>query len=201
MAQLGGTFDASQVDPSRPMMLIPAGKYPAHIINSEMRPTKEGDGQMLWLEEEITEGEYQGQKFWDRLNLVNKNPQAAEIAQRQLSAICHATGMLQVDDSEQLHFRPMMVTIEVQPERPEIDKKTKQPTGKIFKPSNEVKGYEPIGAPAVAGATTAQPPANPAAQLAKPPFGAPPAGAAAQPAAAATAQAGKAASPPWRRTA
>jgi hypothetical protein len=35
----------------------------------------------------------QGRKIFDRLNLVNAEPdQAVEIAQRTLSAICHATG-------------------------------------------------------------------------------------------------------------
>jgi hypothetical protein len=38
-----------------------------------------------------------------------------EIAQRTLSAICHATGKMQVTDSEQLHLIPMLADVTVQP--------------------------------------------------------------------------------------
>jgi hypothetical protein len=46
---------------------------------------------------------------------VNNNPKAVEIAQQTLSAICRATGQLQVSDSEQLHLKPMTITVAVRP--------------------------------------------------------------------------------------
>jgi hypothetical protein len=61
------------------------------------------------------DGPYQGRKLFDRLNLVNANPQTVEIAQRTLSAICHATGRMQVQDSEELHLIPLMADVQVQP--------------------------------------------------------------------------------------
>ena len=64
-----------------------------------MRPTKDGGGQYLWLELDVLEGPLAGRKLFDRLNLVNASAQTVEIAQRTLSAICHATGRLQVQDS------------------------------------------------------------------------------------------------------
>lgn len=130
MAQLGATFDANAVEPNAPFEILPAGKYKAHIVGSEMRSTKNGSGQYLWLELEILDGEFQGRKTWDRLNLINDNEKAAQIAQRTLSAICHATGKLQISDSEELHFLPLMITVNVRPERGE------------YAASNEVKGYE-----------------------------------------------------------
>ena len=42
-------------------------------------------------------------------------PPTVEIAQRTLSAICHATGLMQVDDSEQLHLIPLIADVKVQP--------------------------------------------------------------------------------------
>ena len=69
------------------------------IVNSEMRATTDGTGQLLWLELDVLEGAYAGRKLFDRLNLVNANPTTVEIAQRTLSAICHATGLMQVDYS------------------------------------------------------------------------------------------------------
>lgn len=115
MANLGTTFDASTVDPTTSFEVLPPGKYPVQIVASEMRPTRDGQGQYLWLELDVFEGAHAGRKLFDRLNLVNANPQTVEIAQRTLSAICHATGRLQVQDSEELHLIPMLADVTVQP--------------------------------------------------------------------------------------
>ncbi len=165
MAQLGTTFDATQVQPNQPFEVIPPGKYVVQIVASEMKSTKNGDGQYLWLEMDIIDGEYATRKLWDRLNIVNQNAQAVEIAQRALSAICHATGQLHVSDSEELHFKPMIATVKVRPARTD--------NGKTFDPSNEIRGYEPTGgfvAPAAKPAGSAAPaPARQAAPAASVP--------------------------------
>jgi Protein of unknown function (DUF669) len=127
MANLGGTFDASGVEPNAPLEALPPGDYKVQILQSEIRVTKAGTGQMLWLDMEVLEGPLQGRHVYDRLNLINQNPTAQEIAQRTLSAICHAVGKLQISDSEELHFLPMMVKVAV------------QPSG-----YNEVKGYKRV---------------------------------------------------------
>ncbi len=115
MAQFGTTFDATTVDPLKPHEVLPPGKYEGQIVASEMRPTKDGNGSYLWLEIDILEGIYQGRKLFDRLNLVNANPQTVEIAQRTLSAICHAVGKMRVSNSEELHLIPMKLDVRVQP--------------------------------------------------------------------------------------
>jgi hypothetical protein len=112
---LNGTFDASGVEPAAPMELLPPGRYVAQIVQSEMQPTKAGDGQLLKLVFEVLEGPSARRKIFDQLNLVNRNEQTVEIAQRTLSAICHAVGQVHVSDSEQLHFKPLIVTLKVQP--------------------------------------------------------------------------------------
>jgi len=114
MANLGN-FDATTVDPTKPFELLPPGKYVVQIVASEMRVTKDGMGQYLWLELDVLEGDLMGRKVFDRLNLVNNNPSTVEFAQRTLSAICHATGRMQVQDSENLHLIPMLVDVRVQP--------------------------------------------------------------------------------------
>ena len=38
-----------------------------------------------------------------------------EIAQRTLSAICHATGKMHVSDSEDLHLIPMTIQVKIKP--------------------------------------------------------------------------------------
>ena len=134
MAKLGGTFDAASVEPNAPLEALPPGDYKVQILQSEMRATKAGTGQMLWLDMEVLDGPLQGRHVYDQLNLINPNPTAEEIAQRTLSAICHAVGKLQVSDSDELHFLPMVVKVAVKPNG-----------------YNEVKGYKPVKQVAAAG--------------------------------------------------
>lgn len=177
MASLNGTFDASTVEPSAPRDLLPPGDYVAQIIESDMVPTKAGDGQMLKLTMEVLDGPARGRRIWDSLNLINPNQQTTEIAQRTLSAICHAVGQLQVSDSELLHFKPLSVRVAV-----EDDSRDKDLPPHERRKQNRVKGYRAAGGAAMPAAPAQQqrPAANP------PPAQARPAG---QPI------------PPWRRTA
>ncbi len=115
MAHLGATFDATTVDPAAGFELFPVGRYVVQIVGSEMRPTRDGGGQYLWLELDVLEGPLAGRKLFDRLNLVNASVQTVEIAQRTLSAICHATGRLQVQDSAELHLVPMIADVTIRP--------------------------------------------------------------------------------------
>lgn len=115
MARFDTSFDATSVEPTTAQELLPAGKYRAQIVESEMRVTKNGMGQFLWLMLDILDGEYKGRKIFDQLNLVNPNPTTVEIAQRTLSAICHATGKMHVSDSEELHLIPMTIQVKVRP--------------------------------------------------------------------------------------
>lgn len=115
MASFGHTFDASAVEPSTGYDVLPPGKYLAQIVASEMRATKDGHGQYLFMEIAILEGQYAGRKLFDRLNLVNANPDAVQIAQRTLSSICRAVGKLQVSNSEQLHLISLIADVQVRP--------------------------------------------------------------------------------------
>lgn len=139
-------FNSNNVDPNTGFDPIPAGWYEAEIIASEMKATKSGDGHYLELTLEIRGPSYAGRKIWDRLNLDNKNETAVEIAQRTLSQICRATGVLNVGNSEELHGKPMAVKVKVRAETDEYDA------------TNEVKQYKPLAdqqltAPAANGST------------------------------------------------
>ena len=127
MAQLN--FDASQVDPSQPIEAIPSDKYNVEITKSELKPTKNGNGSYLELEFTILEGEYRGRKVWDRLCLNHPTPKTVEIARANLSAICHAVGVLKPRDSTELHHVPLTINVKL---------KKDDSTGTIF---NEVRGY------------------------------------------------------------
>jgi hypothetical protein len=165
MAQLNQDFDASTVEPAAAFELLPPGNYVVRIVQSEMRATKAGDGQYLWLEMDILDGPHQGRKLWDQLNLVNPKQQTVDIAQRTLSAICHAVGQMQVADSEQLHFRAMQVTLAV-----EFDSRDKHLAPEERRKQNKIKGYTPMAASPSPRAGAPAPNAAPAApRLAAPP--------------------------------
>jgi hypothetical protein len=148
MASLGQTFDASSIDPTSGYDVLPPGKYPAQIVASEMRVTKDGHGQYLYLEVDILDGQYAGRKLFDRLNLINANADAVQIAQRTLSSICHAVGKLQVSNSEQLHLIPLIADVRVRP-----------PKGQ-YGESNSIRYLPRVGAPAAP--TPTAPAARPA---------------------------------------
>jgi len=174
MAKLN--FDASQVAPSEALEAIPAGWYNAQMTASEMKPTSDGTGAYLQAEFTVLSGDYAGRKLFDRINLQNKNPVAVEIGYKTLSAICHAVGVIQVQDSQQLHGRPLQLKVSLRAAGPGAD-------GKHYEASNEVKGYKGMdgagvpmaGAPAGGAPSWApQAPAQQAApQYAPPPAAAP----------------------------
>ena len=131
MSNLQG-FDANEIEPQGSFDPIPAGWYVGMIVASEMKPTKTGSGEYLQLRIDIIDGEYEGRVLFDRLNLRNSNQTAVDIAQRQLSAICRAVGVMQPQDSSDLHDRPLRVKVSI------------RPAGNGHDASNEIRGYSPI---------------------------------------------------------
>jgi hypothetical protein len=146
-------FNAANIEPAAPISALPPGRYPVAISKTEMKDTKAGTGQYLQIELTITSGTAANRKLWARLNLVNQNQQAVDIAYRELSAICHAVGVMQVADSDELLGREMMVDVGI------------EKNGQTGEDTNRVKGYAAIGA---TPAKSALPAAKPAAAKAAP---------------------------------
>lgn len=128
-------FNAAVVEPATVFDVMEPGWYDAKIDESEMKPTKDGSGAYLKLRFSIIGGKNNNQKVFQNLNLKNPNPTAVEIAQRQLSAICHSVGILQLQNSAQLHGIPLKIKLKIR----------KDPT-KQYGDSNEISGYENINA-------------------------------------------------------
>ncbi len=87
-----GVFDANQHAPKQLGAIVPPGKWPFVISNTEVVPTKAGDGGMFVVTFNTPQGAIQM-----RYNLWNQSPKAVEIAHGQLSALCHATGVFKVN--------------------------------------------------------------------------------------------------------
>lgn len=141
------TFNSADAPPpDNDFAPIPAGEYPMRVTGSEMKATNDGTGQMLVLEMDITDGPSAGRKHWERFNLVNKNPQAVEIAQRSLAQLCTAVGKLAIADSEELHMLPFIGKMKVTPAKGQ------------YGPGNQLAGYKPAGNGAAASSVnTAKP--------------------------------------------
>lgn len=156
-------FNAQNVAPQSAFDPLPAGDYIAQITDSSIKPTKAGTGMSLSLTWTILDGQYVNRKVFDRINVQNQNPEAEKIGQSQLSAICHATGVMNLQDTQQLHMRPCKIKLKIRKDEQYGD-------------SNEVKGVSAAtGAPASSSApfgNVSQPSAStapaPAAQAAAP---------------------------------
>lgn len=156
MAQLN--FDASSVAPQQAFQVLPAGVYTVMVTDSEVKPTKNGTGQMAVFTLQVVDGEHRGRKVFARINVQNANPQAEQIGQSQLSALCHAAGVLQIVDTAQLHNRTVRAKVKVRRDQ----------TGQ-YEDQNEVTAFEAIGSqpapmPMVTGAPPAAAPSAPVTQ-------------------------------------
>lgn len=127
----GLNFNAQDVAPQQAFENLAPGWYTVKMVESEMKPTSAGTGSYLECTFEVlAPAQFAGRKLWDRLNLNNPNEKAVEIAYQTLSAMCHATGVMQVQDSQQLHNLPMDAKVG-------LSKATEQ----YPEPRNELKGY------------------------------------------------------------
>lgn len=133
MAQLHRDFDATDVPDADPFEVLPDNTLLTAVLDkSEMKPTKNGSGSYLSVEFVVIEGKYEGRRFFDRLNLDNPNEQAVKIAERALSALCHATGKLKVSDSDELHGIPVRIKLGIDPAKGE------------YPARNKIKTYLPV---------------------------------------------------------
>lgn len=141
-------FDASKVAPQERPAPIPAGVYNARIIESEVKPLGSGNGEGIKLTWEVIDGPCANRKVFQRINYRHINPQAEQIGQGQLSAVCHAVGVLQLQDTQQLHAKPCRIRVKIR----------KDASGQ-YDDQNEVSGVESIGTVQPGMPTVPTPPA------------------------------------------
>ena len=114
-------FDASTVAPQAALEVIPAGWYRCEFTDGGIEPTKDGKGKRLALVATVLDGDYKGRQVFDGLNIENPNAQATEIAQQQLSAICHAINQIKLTDVKQLFKKPLQIKVSVKAADGEYD--------------------------------------------------------------------------------
>lgn len=112
MAQIGGSFNARAVQPQSAPEAWPEGWHKVVIFNSEIVPANDKpQNRMIRLHYRGIEGPMTGRECNENINVWNDNPQAADIAQRTLSSVCHVTGVYDLQDTQQFHNIPMQIRI------------------------------------------------------------------------------------------
>ena len=109
MAQL--KFNAAEVDTTS-RDAIPSGTYEAVVTDSETRATKNGNGMGINLTFEIlSEGPAKGRKVFAWINYENASAKAQQIGREELASLCKAVGVVELDDTVQLHNLPLLITV------------------------------------------------------------------------------------------
>lgn len=145
MADLHG-FDASHHQPTPERQILPAGKYIAEIVESDLRPTRAGDGQLLEMRLRVVEGPYAGHVLLAWLNTKNPNETAQRIGRERLADICRAVGILQPKDSVELHNLRLQIHVRCN---------KRKDTGEMV---NEIDRYSAAPKEVATGQTSATPP-------------------------------------------
>lgn len=114
---------------------LKAGWYPAELVKSELKTTKDKKGKYLSFQFKVTEDandeSSEGRFVFTNLNIVNSNETAVKIAHSDLKAICEAVGHEgELEDTVDLHNIPLMIKVSYKPETPDWPAK------------NEIKGYK-----------------------------------------------------------
>ena len=163
MAQF--SFDTNTVEKrENNYELLPAGWHTAQVTESEIVNLNSGNGQALKLTFEVLSDGYRNRKLWARLNVRHNNPKTEQIAQQQLRELCDSIGVVRMQDTVELHNKPVQVKVKIR----------KDDTGQ-YEDQNEITGFKPAGgAAAPVGARPMQPGAAPSASAANAPV-APPA--------------------------
>lgn len=158
MVALPQRYNTADLPDTGGVVLIPDGQYPAVIVKSEMVTTKNGQGQFLALTIVITQGQYQNTEFIERLNIVNNNQKAVEIAYKTLARISEALGWAQTPaDSNEMHNIPFMIDVATEAGQPYVDNDGKQQQGKDKSYVKKYLAMPAAGAQPPAQQQTAQP--------------------------------------------
>jgi hypothetical protein len=123
--------------------IIPKGEYMAEITRSEIKDfhwqNSGAVGKSLSLMFKIVEGEYAGRVIWDNPQLSNSEFDGfVKDGRKRLAQIAAATGITQLNDSQQLHDIPMTVVLGI-----EVDKNGVYDDKNVIKKVLPLKGGAP----------------------------------------------------------
>lgn len=95
-------------------LVVPAGDYLLHAVESELKQTKSGDGEYLRFRFAVASGPYMGSSVWMNFNVNNPSAIAVQIAQRQLGEFSRAVGVPHWTNTQDLHNKIFKATVIVE---------------------------------------------------------------------------------------
>lgn len=175
---MGFQFDVSEVAPATGSFeLLEPGDYRLEASEiSDETVTKDGTGAYVTIKYTVVEGDREGAGIYANYNIKNKNPKAAEIAWRELSALGHAIGVL-AGNSDELLYKPFLARVGIEKGKPDGKGGMYNDRNKIEKFYPAEHAAAPVARPTVvaskpAPAVAAAPAARPAAPAGNRPWAA-----------------------------
>lgn len=104
-------FDATTVEPSQELQVLPAGEYELAITKIEEKSNSAGTGRYAAFTFTVTSGEFENRKVFTNLNLDNPNAVAVTMAKEELSSICHAIDVLKPQSYDDLLNRCLIAKV------------------------------------------------------------------------------------------
>lgn len=140
MASLNGKIDPNAEAPGD-FEVFEAGIYPLELTESDIKATKAGTGELFTYKIRITGGDLEDRLIFGQLNLVNPNEIATKIGQSEFLALRTVVGVLEPDDTDELHFREFQGVVKITPAKGDYKAKNEVDWGKTLKLFNgeEVK--------------------------------------------------------------
>jgi hypothetical protein len=159
-------FNAQEVQPaSADFEPIPAGWYQAVIEKAEFLPLNNGNGSRISFQARIQGPTNANRVVFGSINYQhNTSPQAQEIGQRQLSALCHSINVMNLQNVQQLCNVPFEGRVKVV--APQYNVKGDPSSGIQYEAKNEFQGFRAVGAGDKTAAGSASAPAASAPQSA-----------------------------------
>lgn len=162
----GPIFDATGIPPEMGSGPVhPIGKFPFGVTGVDIVPNsekaKDPTGHQYVVELTTPSG-----KISARFNLWNNNAQSVDIAQKQLSALCHATGVYRLDmNNKGVEMMGARGQVEI---RQQANNPNYTEIAKFFDVNGNEPGKAPVVQPATAAAFTQPAAAAPAPVVAAP---------------------------------
>jgi hypothetical protein len=158
MASLNGQYDPDAAV-AGDFEVFEAGVYPMEMIESDIVATKAGTGKLLKYRLSITQGELIGRLVFGQFNLTNPSADATRIGQGEFKALREVVGVLEPEDTADLHFKEFQGVVKITPAKGEYKAKNEINWGATYKLFAD--GTQPVAA------NDNEPPAKVAAPAAK----------------------------------
>jgi len=108
-------FKASDHEDMNSFDPIPDGWEDAEIIESDYKENSKKTGHNATLKFSILSGKHKGRLLFVNLSLDNPKQETVQMAEKELATICRAVGLAGVEDTEDLHNKPMQIKIAKKP--------------------------------------------------------------------------------------